>query len=175
MFTHYLLKNPLYQNERNLKFNNLINPIVKFNPWYFFFSIFWLIKNKLWGIIPVWFLLSVFSTNLYSYLIDNPPMSYKHPSFLILITSIAACPHFIFSFFVDKILLEKNKNMIWKYRGNEEKQIKKITNFSTLWFSLITALIFITVVNLAIKITPNELSYDISSSGNERIHKIYKD
>ena len=65
--------------------------------------------------------------------------------------------------------------MIWKYRGNEEKQIKKITNFSTLWFSLITALIFITVVNLAIKITPNELSYDISSSGNERIHKIYKD
>lgn len=175
MFTHYLLKNPLYQNERNLKFNNLVNPIIKFNPWYFFFSIFWLIKNKLWGIIPVWFLMTIFSTNLYSFLLSHPPLPYQNASFLVLITSIAALPHFIFSFFVDKLLLEKNKNMIWKYRGNEEKQIKKITSFSTLWFSLITALIFITAINLTIKLTPNELSNNISYSGKEQIQKIYTD
>lgn len=57
-------------------------------------------------------------------------------------------PQFIFSFFVDKILLEEKKNIIWKYRANEAKQIKKIQPFNTVWFNLIIIFVLVTSLNL---------------------------
>lgn len=125
MFTHYLHLSPLYNTPEYIDFVKN-KKTFKSNSYFFFFNVFWLVKHKMFSIIPLWILMMISSIYLSSLLFQIP--FFQQDKFSSWQFTIPMIPHILFSGFIYKIQFLWKENIIWKYRSDYNKQVFWLTS-----------------------------------------------
>lgn len=147
---HYLQYNPTLHSDRYISFVEAPAPGKKFQfSFYFFiFNILWLLQKKLFGLIPLWILMSLSSLKLYYLMLDgNNPM--EHELLLLIIIT----PHLVFSCFIYKIQNLYLENIIWKHRNNIDYLMIRLRPYNLLAFSIFITLCIGICLNYFIMLT----------------------